>query len=483
MNSIAAIDFFINFVIITMEKQLYMNNKKNKQQTQDIVCRTKGCKSRKVSALVVIWAIVAIFVGIESCSNKADEITKKRLALKYDYISPFSFGRAVVRIGEPDNGKYGMINEMDTLLLPMSYDDIRELQGGLSMVFSGDRYSENGKYGIVDSLGNFVLPMEYQSVGKFYEGLARVMKGNMYGFVDTNGRMVVECKYDLAGFYSAGLVNVCSGNKWGYIDNAGNVVVPVNYNYAEAFYEGLARVQLNGKYGFIDNTGKEVIALEYDFVSRFVGGYAIVRKDDGDRCNFGLIDKTGKVVVPIVHGWVDWDGKGPLLVREGEEYCFIDINTNKQIAGGFDSASLFSEGLASVSRDNRLGYIDLSGREVVSCRYVRAYNFVEGLAIVAEGDPNEPDYGCIDSTGTVVIPCKYFDVSFAADGYIEVIDGKSYAEGLYGYFDRNGKEIVPVKYKQAVYFEGLGLFKAVDENGVQYLFGPDGESISTESGI
>lgn len=460
-----------------------MKNKENKQQYGETACGTNVGKYFKIPVIVALFAVVAILFGTGNCGNKAEEITKKKLALKYDYISEFSNGRAVVRIGEPDEGKYGMINEMGTILLPMSYDDIRELQGGLSMVFSGDRYSENGKYGIVDSLGNFVLPMEYQSVGKFYEGLARVMKGNMYGFVDTNGRMVVECKYDLAGFYSAGLVNVCYNNKWGYIDKAGNVAVPIDYSYAEAFYEGLARVQLNGKYGFIDNTGKEVIALEYDFVSRFVGGYAIVRKDDNDEFKFGLIDKTGKVVVPIEHSWVDWDGKGPLLVCEGEEYSFIDINTNKQIAGGFDSASLFSEGLASVRRDNRSGYIDLSGKEVVPCRYVRAYDFVEGLAIVAEGDPNEPDYGCIDSTGTVVIPCKYFDVLFAADGYIKVIDGTSYADGLYGYFDRNGNEIVPVKYRNAVYFEGLGLFKAVDENGVQYLFGPDGESISTEGDI
>ncbi len=45
----------------------------------------------------------------------------------------------------------------------------------------------------------------------------------------------------------------------------------------------------------------------------------------------------------------------------------------------------FSDGRAVVWRDGHYGFIDRSGREVIPCRYDRAYSFNDGIAMVRQG--------------------------------------------------------------------------------------------------
>ena len=64
----------------------------------------------------------------------------------------------------------------------------------------------------------------------------------------------------------------------------------------------------------------------------------------------------------------------------------------------YDWVGDFSEGLATVKLNDKYGYIDKTGREVIPCKYDDAWNFSEGFAKVALNGK----YGYIDETGKEV---------------------------------------------------------------------------------
>ena len=97
----------------------------------------------------------------------------------------------------------------------------------------------------------------------------------------------------------------------------------------------------------------------------------------------------------------------------------------------------FSDGLAAVELNDKFGFIDKTGREVIPLIYDNAYSFSNGLAVVALNGK----YGFIDETGRVVIPFKYDGAKAFSEGLARVL-----LKNKYGYIDENGKEVIPFKY-------------------------------------
>ena len=65
------------------------------------------------------------------------------------------------------------------------------------------------------------------------------------------------------------------------------------------------------------------------------------------------------------------------------KYCYYLKNPlRKAFEGEYEAAALFSEGLAYVRNGGKYGYIDETGRVVISYMYEDAGNFSEGLAAV-----------------------------------------------------------------------------------------------------
>jgi hypothetical protein len=111
---------------------------------------------------------------------------------------------------------------------------------------------------------------------------------------------------------------------------------------------------------------------------------------------------------------------------------------NEIISLKYDSIESFSEGLAAVRLNGRAGFIDKTGREIISLtKYDWADSFSEGLA----GVRLNGKWGFIDKTGKEVIPLKYNIVLPFSEGVAEV--RVNYKIGL---IDKTGKEIFPPKY-------------------------------------
>jgi hypothetical protein len=257
---------------------------------------------------------------------------------------------------------------------------------------------------------------------------------------------------------------VGQGKKSGYIDKTGRLIIPCQFDAAEDFSEGLAAVEINEKTGYIDKAGKIVIP------PRFLSGYPF---SSGMALVVLRIFKEGNLRLHKL-GYIDRSGK--LVIQRQEALDSKSLHVSYQ-------ELFFSEGLVSVEQNNKVGFMDKAGRQVIPPRYTYAQPFSDGLAGVLTGGK----YGYIDRSGRMVIPPRFGKVSPFSEGlaYIETdgkqgyIDksgklvisgeefryGRKFSEGLavvrgkndqYGYIDKTGKFVIPPQFNRAGDFsEGL----------------------------
>ncbi len=117
----------------------------------------------------------------------------------------------------------------------------------------------------------------------------------------------------------------------------------------------------------------------------------------------------------------------------------------------------FSEGLAKVSVNGKVGFINRNGKLVIPAKLRDAGSFRDGLAPF-EASNNK--WGFIDKAGRIAIPATYdWAISFN-EGLALVQLGK-----LWGYINRDGKYVVQPKFEEAESFsEGFAAIGYYDKD-------------------
>ncbi|MCL1866927.1 MAG: WG repeat-containing protein [Oscillospiraceae bacterium] len=143
----------------------------------------------------------------------------------------------------------------------------------------------------------------------------------------------------------------------------------------------------------------------------------------------------------------------------------------------YDYAYDFYEGLAAVEIEGRLGIIDESGREIVSCQYggFRFYwytrvGFSDGLMRVSKVETVVEDdgvyesgtWGYIDRSGKVVIPFEYNYAYDFSDG-LAVVNPSHLSSNSFGVIDKNGNVVIPFIYYRIWDNDGVFIVQR-DEN-------------------
>jgi hypothetical protein len=188
-------------------------------------------------------------------------------------------------------------------------------------------------------------------------------------------------------------------------------------------------------------------------------------KSDG---KYILVDSvTMKPINQDEYEHIFYFGEGLASVERNGKWGYIDKTGREVLPFKHDDAGNFIEGLASVKLNNKWGVIDKTGREVVPIKYDYEGDFSEGLASVERNDK----WGIIDKTGTEVLPFIYELPCNFSEGLANVtLNGKC------GYIDKTGTEVVPFKYDEAGNFsEGLanvalnGKWGYIDKTGTEVV--------------
>ena len=262
----------------------------------------------------------------------------------------------------------------------------------------------------------------------------------------------------------------------------------LRYSYIDTeSYEGFIRVQryvkdANGDYnrtvmGFVNLQGEEVIPCIYDGgVCDFKDGIAAVSLEINDIRKQGFINRQGKVIIPIIYensdaacldfddSCLNLDGRSTVWVILNDKCGFIDKTGKEVITIKYDNLFCFEEGLAGAKLDGKYGFINKSEEIIIPFKYENASDFSEGLAAVQLNGK----YGCINKSGVVAIPFKYDYIFDFSNGMASVkLNGKC------GFINAVGEVVISIKYDQIFYYEDEKIFRAklngksmiLDKNG------------------
>jgi len=265
--------------------------------------------------------------------------------------------------------------------------------------------------------------------------------------------------YDRVSIEGGGRARVYTLGRMGIVDEAGHVLLEPRYDRIDKQEDGTAIVVSDGKYGIIDENYQPLIDLVYEYLGPFREDRARVKV--GKR--YGFIDRIGDFVVKPRFDLAGDFSEGLTWVCEGGKIEFIDRNGNILARTTFDGATLhFHEGLLPVSKRNKFGeevwgYADASGHLQIAHSFVAALSFVGDFAPAAVNKIGRtrglaPTYGFINKKGDWVVSPSYDSIGPFHRGLAMVKNEYGYI----GYVDTQGREVIPLKYRDGSDFKDDG---------------------------
>lgn len=290
-------------------------------------------------------------------------------------VDVFGYSEGFFKVKIVDNGKiqWAFLNLQGKIIHIPHCDEVTLFNEGyaLAIVYADTTINKNSKdeYFFIDTTGSKVFVETFIDATPFKQGLAYVYRDGLRGFIDKKGELVIALENGVGYSFSEGLAAI-SNNKYqvAYINLKGELIIDFKFDEPSEFSEGLASMPSEGSFGYIDKTGKFVIKPIYDDARPFHCGRAFVSAfDEKFRSIWGLIDKTGNMIL---------------------DYQFTRIND-------------FSEGLASVFKNDKWGFIDTTGSFIINPKYDFAGSFKDGIALVY--NKSEKKLGFINKSDEFVL--------------------------------------------------------------------------------
>lgn len=275
---------------------------------------------------------------------------------------------------------------------------------------------------------------------------ARTLSGKPYGAATV-------------GPYHTLIVGECTemnakSNRLGLIDLTGREILPREYVWMYPEKDNMIRaIDKRGRTHFFDSKGRELTPPKEDLYYA-EDRYFMTATDH----NFNrLYDWRGKLRFGIsTYHQIKCVSDGLVIVRHPDlqrEEC-VGIRTLKNkvlVEPKYKDILRFSEGLAGVvDKDNRLGFINHSGKLTIPMKYYidpeeycgngePSNRFSEGLCVVSDKSGLK---GYIDRKGRVVIPCTYMWASPFVDGIARVEAVSDASREVY-FIDKKGRKVTP----------------------------------------
>jgi WG containing repeat len=119
------------------------------------------------------------------------------------------------------NGKCGLVNQTCQEII-LIYDEVLFPSNGLLSA------QKNGKYGVINLNNEVIVDFVYERISRFQEGYAPVENGYKFGYIDTTGSLVIDLKYDYANSFVNGMAFVIVGDHCFYINKYDNIIYSSN---------------------------------------------------------------------------------------------------------------------------------------------------------------------------------------------------------------------------------------------------------------
>lgn len=163
--------------------------------------------------------------------------------------------------------------------------------------------------------------------------------------------------------------------------------------------------------------------------------------------------------------------------------CTSNSGVDYLVKPKYEQVIDFSEGYASVKKNGKWGFIDSTGKEIISPKYQHVSPFRKGLAVVTN---QEEKWGSIDYSENIIVPFEYDLINHQHDlgdfliVYQMGMNGNMYEAQKAGLLNLQGEAITAFKYEDISYnnFSAHPSFLEYYQNEKIGLLSFEGEDIS-----
>lgn len=319
----------------------------------------------------------------------------------------------------------------------------------------GEKYiivEKNEKYGITDENGNFIKNLKYDYIRKLSTRNYYLKEGNNQKVYDMESKK--ELIIDEINYIGNDLYKISKNNKFGIIDKDLNIRVEVINDEIYSNGKQILVINKNEKYLLDSALNKKILNKNYESIQLGIGNF-LYFKTNG---KYGIIDSSEVLrVFPKYEEILSLNDKNIVIGSiKGESY-FINLNKNIEEKMDYENYSMESINRIMVSKDNKIGYINEIGKEVIPLEYDGGFSFKEKKDFIQVKKGNF--WYLLDLETLKLKKLPYEDVGEYVDGYMVVEKNEKY-----GYINNLGEIKIPLKYLIAEEFKD-GLAVVGDENG------------------
>ena len=450
----------------------------------------------RISFLLLLT--IALNIGYAQNKNKINaeyylfDKQGNKLTKALSYIDQFSNqGYAIFAVGgnyiensygKIPGAKYGIIHESGKIIVPASYDYLEEIYTVDSIYIS----SINDQYGLLHENGKTIIEPQFTELSTLYDAdyiLNAKGKNGAYQLLDYTGKVLTKT-YQFITSSTSGFI-VQSGGYQGLLDKNFKELFPTIYEDVTELESGIFhitdkyqkqwlmnidgkklsgphdnieqefddnytavgyKVSTKGKDGFIDLTYKSIIPTSYLELSKITMGcndYIFSYTDKSNK--YGLLDKSGKRLGKAIYSSVNNSSYfGKYILVGVEKKSKSKKNKNKH-GGLIDDEWYYDDYTPST-----YGLVDLTGKMVLKAVYDDYnYSYGETSMIVLKKGSN---YVALDANLDPIFNKDFSYIESLGDLYKVQLGGvdNGYGTpegGVFGLYDKNGKEIIPVQYE------------------------------------
>jgi hypothetical protein len=338
------------------------------------------------------------------------------------------------------NNEYFLLNK-ELQVISERYEDIYEDNYEEQRLF----VKKDGKFGVIDFYEHILVPIQYDSIQKLSEGRYIVQIRDKYGVIDGSGEVRIPIKYDSIRITAEGSFDVDLNGKHGIMNGKGMLIIGHLYDWITPISDSLYIMKQDGFYGIIDGKGNKMLMVNerYDSFRELAPGKAILVQKGS---YYGVISREGKQILPVEYDSISLLDHGYYMVEKKNKHGVITTAQNEVLPIIYDYVELLPFGNYKVMLGTKCGIVDEGGWVIVPVAYDEINVIDNGNLYVVYKDGL---YGMYDRRENVILPLEYGNISWLStfNYYIVTLDGKT------GVIGNDAKEIIPIA------FDGLQYLK------------------------
>lgn len=403
------------------------------------------------------------------------------LSVPKDYTMGFGSSVGLFRVLMGD--RWGILNQKNELVSPCEHSYIGDFYNGLAIVANGDTvyydlqetYPRWGlKYGIIDTLGNIVMPIEYDYIEQLDYGYCFVVKDNKYTLLSPCLNPIFTTNDELEKLDDKFVLIKKIGKipfSYGLINYNGDIIVPLDDEHGseriEILNNGFIKVTYykrnNNGYITILNCQGKTVYENRDCDDIFYAGFGLfcVKSNEylGERVydTYRLVNLQGKDILDSSYRQIKVKDNATINIQGDEGWGIADLRGNIIICPKYSRELLYKDGFADVEildssltqKINERGIVIVhNGKDEIELPedVYWGTDYVNGLSIVRRKGRGSHVVGAVDIKGNMIIPAQYKSVTLLSDNTIRVMDGD-----CYGLFDLKGRTILPPIFTDIYY--------------------------------